>query len=191
MATRTRNKELTRSRLLDAGLTVAERDGLKATTVDSVIAEAESSKGAFFHHFANRPEYMVALHRRFHDQVTLDLERAIGKLEPGQELVLTAANEYLDSCLRSRGTRGLLFEARGEPAIKAEIEIRNQQIASRAAPSFAALGVHDPEIVARLFIGSVVEAASLEHAVGRRIPAVRRAIAVLVPAARRGASVSD
>lgn len=184
MPARTRNKELTRSRLLDAGLTVAERDGIKATTVDSVIAEADSSKGAFFHHFADRPAYMVALHRRFHDQMSSDLGAAIGELEPGRNLLVVAANEYLDSCLRSRGARGLLFEARGEPAIRAEIETRTEQVAGRAAASFEALGIRDPEIVARLFIGAVVESASIEHAAGRRVAAVRRALETLIPMPR-------
>lgn len=181
MNTRVRNKEQTRSRLLNAGLEVADREGLKAMTVDSVIAEAQSSKGAFFHHFAGRPEYLVALHRRFHDQVVSALSASVSGLEPGRDLLIAAANAYLDACLKSRGARGLLFEARSEPAIKAEIEIRNEEIASLAAPSFKALDIRDPKIAARLFIAGVVEAASLEHSAGHKLAAVRRAVGVSVP----------
>jgi TetR/AcrR family transcriptional regulator, transcriptional repressor for nem operon len=49
-----------RTRLLDAAVDVIRRQGLHATTVDDVCAEAGVTKGAFFHHFASKEALAVA-----------------------------------------------------------------------------------------------------------------------------------
>ena len=51
---------LTRPGLLEAAFTVIRTKGYAATTVDDVCAEAELSKGAFFHHFSSKEEMAVA-----------------------------------------------------------------------------------------------------------------------------------
>lgn len=49
-----------RTRLLDAAVTVIRAQGLSATTVDDLCAAAGVSKGAFFHHFAGKEDLAVA-----------------------------------------------------------------------------------------------------------------------------------
>lgn len=55
----------TRERLLDAAQRLTLGQGFSATTVDQVIAEAGSSKGAFFHHFSSKNELGRALVARY------------------------------------------------------------------------------------------------------------------------------
>jgi TetR/AcrR family transcriptional repressor of nem operon len=58
MPTATRSSS--RDRLLDAAVAVIRAQGLHATTVDDLCAEAGVSKGAFFHHFATKDDLAIA-----------------------------------------------------------------------------------------------------------------------------------
>lgn len=49
-----------RTRLLDAAVALIRRQGLAATSVDELCAEAGVTKGAFFHHFASKEALAVA-----------------------------------------------------------------------------------------------------------------------------------
>ena len=49
-----------RTRLLEAARDVIRRQGFAGTSIDDVCAEAEVSKGAFFHHFASKEALGVA-----------------------------------------------------------------------------------------------------------------------------------
>jgi TetR/AcrR family transcriptional repressor of nem operon len=50
-----------RTQLLDAGVTVIRERGLAATTVDDLCRAAGVTKGAFFHHFASKEAFAVAV----------------------------------------------------------------------------------------------------------------------------------
>lgn len=55
----------TRERILNAAERLMIDQGYSATSVDQVIAEAASSKGAFFHHFSSKTDLAVQLVRRY------------------------------------------------------------------------------------------------------------------------------
>lgn len=57
----------TRDRLLDAAQRLIERQGFAATSVDQILAESKSSKGAFFHHFESKRALGQSLLSRFVD----------------------------------------------------------------------------------------------------------------------------
>ncbi|MGI9540406.1 MAG: TetR/AcrR family transcriptional regulator [Miltoncostaeaceae bacterium] len=71
----------TRERLLDAAEKLTLGRGFSATTVDQVIAEAESSKGAFFHHFASKSDLGRALVARYAAADIASLEHFMGLAE--------------------------------------------------------------------------------------------------------------
>ncbi len=50
----------TRTRLLDAAMTLIRRDGLAATSVADLCAAAGVTQGAFVHHFAFKEDLAVA-----------------------------------------------------------------------------------------------------------------------------------
>ena len=93
-----------------------------------------------FHHFPDRVSYLVALHRRFHDVLFDEVTAAIGDLAPGKDRLGVAARTYLDACLRDRGVKALLLEARGHLPIADEVTRRNRMNVDVVAADFAALG---------------------------------------------------
>lgn len=56
-----------REKLLDAAIALVRRDGFAATSVDDLCAAARVTKGAFFHHFADKQALGVAAARHWHD----------------------------------------------------------------------------------------------------------------------------
>jgi TetR/AcrR family transcriptional repressor of nem operon len=176
MATRQESAARTRTALIDAGLRLAERTGLSGLSINLLVDEAQVSKGTFFHHFGDRASYLLALHREFHDRLLSEIERATSSLSPGRERLMVSATTYLDGCLRDRGVRALLLEARAEPVIAGEIGTRNASTAAVVADDFTAMGWSHPLECAQLWVGMTAEAALLELKARRRSPAVRAAL---------------
>ena len=167
----------TREALIDAGLRLAEKTGLANLSVNLIVADAGVAKGTFFHHFGDRDSYLLALHREFHERLTGQIQAAIDGMAPGRGRLIAVANTYLDGCLRDRGVRALLLEARAERAITDEISRRNNASAEVCRSDFAALKNPHPYESAQLWVGLVAEAALIEHQAGKALPALRKAVA--------------
>jgi TetR/AcrR family transcriptional repressor of nem operon len=176
MGTRQAAAAHTRMSLIDAGLRLAERTGLNGLSINLLVEEAGVSKGTFFHHFGDRATYVLALHREFHDRLLTEIEDATDGLAPGMERLAVAANAYLDGCLRNRGVRALLLEARADPLIAEEIGARNARTARLIQTDFTVMKWPHPLESAQLWVGMTAEAALLELRAGRRSPAVRAAL---------------
>jgi AcrR family transcriptional regulator len=166
----------TRESLIDAGLRLAERTGLSGLSVNLIVGEAGVAKGTFFHHFGDRASYLLALHREFHERLTVQIQTAIDGMAPGRRRLTTVANTYLDGCLRDRGVRALLLEARAEPAVTDEVTRRNHASAELCRPDFAALKRPHPYESAQLWVGMVAEAALIEHQASKPLPGIREAL---------------
>jgi TetR/AcrR family transcriptional regulator, transcriptional repressor for nem operon len=54
-------KDAARKKLLDAGLALIREQGFSATTIDRLCEHAGVTKGAFFHHFASKEAFGVAV----------------------------------------------------------------------------------------------------------------------------------
>ena len=79
-----------RTALLDAGtrvLAAAESPGWSGLSANAVVAEAAMSKGAFFHHFPTRRDFVVELHIRFHEKASTAIDAAIGAMAPGADRI--------------------------------------------------------------------------------------------------------
>ena len=166
----------TRESLIDAGLRLAERTGLAGLSVNLIVGEAGVAKGTFFHHFGDRASYLLALHREFHDRLTAQVEAATDGMRPGRDRLTAVATTYLDGCLRDRGVRALLLEARAERAITDEIARRNHASAELCQADFVALKRPHPYESAQLWIGMVAEAALIEYQAAKALPALREAV---------------
>jgi TetR/AcrR family transcriptional repressor of nem operon len=166
----------TRIALLEAGLVLAETASLAATSVEQVVRAAGVSKGTFYVHFADRTDYLAALHRAFYDRVNAQIAEAIATQSPGPERLRRGATAYLDACVRSRGTKAMLLDIRSEPTIAAQVRANNEATARIAAADFTTLGSTHPQDAARLFLAMVSEVALAELDRGRTQPNLRQAL---------------
>jgi TetR/AcrR family transcriptional repressor of nem operon len=162
--------------LLDAGVAVAETNGLAGLSVNRVVAEAGVAKGTFYVHFADREAFVDALHARFHERVAQAVAEATADTRPGAERIVRGVEAYLDVCLADRAVKALALEARTESALTASMTARHERSAAAAAPSFKAMGWPDPKAAAQLLAAMTSELAIRELDAGRRLPGARRAL---------------
>lgn len=181
MSIRQEHAAATREQLVSAGLRMAERTGLMGMSVNRIVEEAGVAKGTFFHHFGDRARFLVAIHREFHDRLFGEIVQVIDGMSPGRHRLLTGVDAYLDGCLRHRGIRALLLEARAEPLVADEIAARNKQWVQLITPDFEAMGWANAAEGAALWNGLVIEAALSELGTGERQPAIRSALARFLP----------
>jgi TetR/AcrR family transcriptional repressor of nem operon len=71
----------TRERILDGAERLVLEHGLAATTVDAILAESDTSKGAFFHHFPTKNHLARALVERYAASDVAFLQEFIAKAE--------------------------------------------------------------------------------------------------------------
>jgi AcrR family transcriptional regulator len=177
----------TRAALLDAGMAVAERDGLAGLSVNTVVAHAKVAKGTFYVHFADRAAFLDALHARFYENVGETIAAAVRDLPLGAERLARGMEAYLDACLAHRAVKALLLEMRSEAHVTAAIEARTLLFAKLVEPNLAAMRWPDAEVAARLVVAMTSEAALLELDARKRRPAVRRALRQLIEQQRTAA----
>lgn len=170
------SKARTRAALLNAGYTLAETTGLDGLSINALVDAAGVSKGTFFHHFGDRTTYLVALHRNFHDSLFDDVQRAVTTIPPGRDRLAKISQTYLNGCLRHRGVRALILEARALLPIQNEIIRRTDSNVDFLTPDFIAMNWPRPRAVARLWIAANAECALIELDAGHPDPDARTAL---------------
>jgi TetR/AcrR family transcriptional regulator, transcriptional repressor for nem operon len=97
----------TRARILDAAERLVLDRGFAGTSVDDVIAAADTTKGGFFHHFPSKQELARALVERY---VSADMEI----LESAMERAERESDDPLDQLLRFVSLQDVTDELAGE-----------------------------------------------------------------------------
>jgi AcrR family transcriptional regulator len=166
----------TRDALLDAGVAVAEKNGLGGLSVNQVVAEAGVAKGTFYVHFQDRETFVDSLHERFHCRVQGAVTAATDGIPPGAGRLVRGAEAYLDTCLKERAIKALALEARTDPALDASMTTRHDRFAAAAVPSFKAMGWPDATAASHLLAAMTAEIAIRELEAGKRLPAARRSL---------------
>lgn len=166
----------TREALLDAGVAVAEEEGLTGLSVNRVVARAGVAKGTFYVHFEDREAFVDALHQRFHERVTEAVKTATEGKPLGAERIWAGAEAYLDVCLADRAVKALALEARSDPGLSSSMSKRHERFAASAIPSFKAIGWQDAAAASQLVAAMTAEIAIRELEAGRRLPSARRAL---------------
>lgn len=178
----------TRDALLDAGVTVAAREGLAGLSVNTVVTEAGVAKGTFYVHFPSREAFIDALHKRFYADVRQAITRETEGLVLGPELLARGIDAYLDACLAQRAVKALLFDARSEAHMTETIARREELFVQLVAPNLEAMGWPEPALSARLVVTMTSEVALFELKAGTRLPKIRRALHSICHTARASRS---
>lgn len=82
----------TRRRIMDAAETLVLDRGFGGTSVDEILAAAQVTKGAFFHHFPSKQALAAALMDRY---VALDVEHLDGLMGRAEELTRDPLQQLL------------------------------------------------------------------------------------------------
>jgi TetR/AcrR family transcriptional regulator, transcriptional repressor for nem operon len=170
----------TRRALLAAGAKVGSEGGIANLTVGRVIETAGASKGSFFHHFPSREQFVLELHRDFHDAMFAEISSARAGLAAGRERLLAGAHAFWRVSLKQREMRACLIEARIDPVIAAEARLREAEMARAIESDLRAMGSANTGALASLLLAAIREVALLEHDRKAALPSARRAFESLL-----------
>lgn len=160
---RIRDAERTRTALLDAALEVFLRDGYAAAATEEIVAVAGVTRGALYHHFANKRE----LFRGVITRIQKAAEETLIPAEPVDdpwEAFTAAVVASLDAVYDQSTRRLLLIEA---PAVLGWAEVRETHRNSTLRGLQRMLAELDPEesesstrtsVLAHLLVAAVEEA---------------------------------
>lgn len=146
-----------RNALIEAGFALAEEKGIGGLSVNAVTTTAAMAKGSFYQHFPDRRSYIIELHRRYHDELASLVTAATDDLEPGAARLRIGLHAFLDACLRTRGTKALLAQARSETDLGEEVARRNAMFAALVEADLAAIGWDPPGPVATLAVAMAAD----------------------------------
>ncbi|MCX4091781.1 TetR/AcrR family transcriptional regulator [Nocardia sp. alder85J] len=169
-----------RNALLTAGAETAERSGLRGLSVNAVVEAAGMAKGSFYHHFPSRREYVLALHRRYHDELTELVLAAVAGMPVGAARIRVATTAYLDACRHTRGTKAFLAQSRTDVDLIEAMQERNERVAVRLEPDLTVLGWPDPHATATMYVAMIAEIALLELYAAAERPELRAAALTMI-----------
>lgn len=93
-------REKTRLRLLQSALRVFVRQGIEATVIDDVIAEAGVSRGTFYNHFRTTAELQLALAVALSNEALAHIDPAVLGLDDPVRRFSTGTRLYMQTALR-------------------------------------------------------------------------------------------
>jgi AcrR family transcriptional regulator len=101
--------EATRGALVDAALALFTANGFADTSTTEIVRRADVTRGALYHHFADKEE----LFRAAYEAVERDIFERCGKAASGHDAIAAlkaGIGAYLDACLEPTVWRILLTE---------------------------------------------------------------------------------
>ena len=103
--------EVTRRALLSQARRLFTQKGYADVSTDEVVRRAKVTKGALYHHFANKLELYRAVVDDMEDDVVAKIEAAAATHSKPAERLRAACDAYLDACLDVNLARVLVIEA--------------------------------------------------------------------------------
>lgn len=184
----------TRDRLLEAAIRVFARNGYYGTTVDGIVAESGTSKGAFYFYFPSKEALFASLVEGFASAMIQDIQKAVESTSGAQARVQAA----LAAGMRAFSSqpdlaRVFLVEAVG---VNPELERRRRELYDRfsdlirgyleMAVAEGDIPPADTALVARAILGAIHEVV-VYHLTTPGAPPLEQAIPGLARFILRGA----
>jgi AcrR family transcriptional regulator len=157
----------TRAALLRIGRELFAERGYADVGTEEIVARAGVTRGALYHHFADKRDLFRAVHEELEQALVADIAERIGGIDDPWELIVTGVRAFLDACTDPAIMRISLIDA---PAVLGwaqwrEIDARyGLGLVGFALQNAMDRGVLSPQPVrplAHLLIGAMTEAAML------------------------------
>lgn len=113
MSPRAREPEATRERLIGAARELFARRGYADVGTEEIVKRARVTRGALYHHFADKRDLFRAVHEQVEAEVTATVaERlAAGRVDDPVAALLEGTRTFLDACTDPELARIALLEA--------------------------------------------------------------------------------
>lgn len=114
MEARTRTAERseeTRAALITAARELFSEHGYAAVGTEQIVRRARVTRGALYHHFADKRDLFRAAHEAVEEDMVASLTGAMAGIDDPIELLLTGSRAFLDLCMDPGWTRIPLLEA--------------------------------------------------------------------------------
>jgi AcrR family transcriptional regulator len=157
-----------RQRIVEAALRLFYGEGIRATGIDRIIAEAKVAKMSFYHHFPSKSDLVCAFLEERHRRWTAWFAGSVARHGQNSPLKLAAVADALGEWFADPGFRGCAFintsaEFTDHEAREHAIVISHkQELQERLVALACADGLQDPEKAGRLALliveGAIVRA---------------------------------
>jgi AcrR family transcriptional regulator len=158
-----------RQRIIEAALRLFYGEGIRATGIDRIIAEAKVAKMSFYHHFPSKSDLICAFLEERHRRWTAWFAGSVARHgRPGNASKLAAVADALGEWFADPGFRGCAFintsaEFTDHEAREHAIVISHkQELEERLIALAQADGLNEPERAGRLALliveGAIVRA---------------------------------
>lgn len=156
----------TKRTLVDAAELLFTEQGYAATSLDQVVAGAEVTKGALYHHFSGKVALFEAVFERVADGASARVRRAVDAHDDPWEAAQAGLRVFLDVVQEERYRRVVILEG---PAVLGRERYREQEerstfatvvdlVAAMVGAGAWELDDATVQTFARIFFGAVVSA---------------------------------
>ncbi len=96
---RGRQKADRRAAILAAAATLFAERGYAGVGTEEIVARASVTRGALYHHFADKKDLFRAVHEELEGELVASIGEQIAGIEDPWELVVTGVRAFLDACM--------------------------------------------------------------------------------------------
>ena len=103
--------DATRVALLRVGRELFAERGFAAVGTEEIVARAGVTRGALYHHFADKRDLFRAVHEELEQRLVADIGTRIGGIDDPWELMVAGVRAFLDACTDPAVMRIALLDA--------------------------------------------------------------------------------
>ena len=90
--------DATRDALLRAARELFAERGYAAVGTEEIVRRASVTRGALYHHFADKRDLFRAVHEELEEELVADIADQIGGIDDPWKLIVTGVRAFLDAC---------------------------------------------------------------------------------------------
>jgi len=97
-AGRREEARVTREALIDAGLALFAERGYARVGTEEIVKRAKVTRGALYHHFADKRDLFRAVHERVEEELVAGIGARMAGVSDPWEVMVTGTRAFLDAC---------------------------------------------------------------------------------------------